>query len=383
MAAKKKLKKIADFVRNLNFHGTLYSRGFNMNKIKKYFLQTLLPAAALVLSVTLSVIPSGCRTSIEGVEFLDGDFSVPQIVGMEVAGSKTVSVDFSRSVSVSHVHLEDADGNEEPVSAVPCDENSRVDFVMDRSMEIGKKYVLDAMLEDERGNSVTVSVDFLGYNDRVPVLALSEIRIKNKSKSDKSEFVEIYALSSGNLSGLELVSASDGDAKKYSFPAIEVSAGEYIVVHMRNGDSGCVDELGKNLSLASTSDSSPSARDLFAQNESEGRFATSADIIAIRNGPSGKVLDVFVYADSAKPNAWNESVETFASLVNGSGLWVDGSGNPACSVEGAFATSSLNRESHTACRRNVQNLSPEGFVSGASQWYEVSATKEQTPGRRN
>lgn len=354
------------------------------NRVKNYFIKTVLPAMVLVAAVFFAVVPFSCRTSIEGVEFLSGDFSVPQITDVVLVDSNTISIGFSKRVAVDDVQIMDRNGEcLDGVTSVTDEENCRVDFSMDSKMDIGQKYVLEATLEDVKGNSVTMSVDFLGYNDRVPLLALSEIRVKNKSSSDKSEFVELYALSAGNLSGLEIVSASDGENKKYSFPPIEISTGEYIVVHMRNGTEGCVDELGKNLALASTTDSNSQARDLFANNESDGRFGTNGDIIALRNSANGKIMDAFVYADPEKIESWNQQMGEFAANVESSGVWLDLDGNASCQVEDAFSTSSLNRDSHTACRKDVEKLKAENFCSSKAQWYEVSATKSQTPGTRN
>ena len=349
----------------------------------RYVLNPLLPASVLVSAVMLSTVPSGCRSSIEGVEFLEGDFFLPQVDSIQVCDSNRISMDFSKGVTIERAGICSEDGTEESVSVESQDGERRVDFVMENRMVIGRKYVIDAVAVDEKGNSLTVSADFLGYNDRVPCLALSEIRIKNKSKSDRSEFVELYALTSGNLSGLELVCASDGESKKYSFPPVEVSKGEYVVVHMRNGSDGCRDETDGRLNAASTSDSSPLARDFFADNASEGRFGTGADVIALRNGASGKIMDAFVYADPGKLKAWTSQLESLASQVQRDGAWLDSDGNSLCSMDTAFSTTTLNRESHSACRKNVQNLSPENLASGAVQWYEVGTMKEQTPGRRN
>lgn len=355
----------------------------SLKSFKKYVVQTLVPAFSLAASVMLAIFPFSCRTSMEGIEFLSGDFTVPQVKDVTVADSNTLSVFLSRNVSVDDARIVDSSGVEMTGLTTYVDESeNRVDYTLADRMDIGKKYVLDTTLEDMKGNSVTLSIDFLGYNDRVPSLVLSEIRTKNKSSSDKSEFVEIYALSSGNLSGLEIVSAYDGEDKKYSFPAIEVKKGEYIVVHMRNDTEGCVDELDTNLRLATTSDSS-SARDLFAQNLNDGRFAAGSDIIAIRDGASKKILDCFVYVDPSKNNPWPESLASFSDKVVDSKAWLDGDGNVDCSFESAFSTTTLNRDAHTVCRRGVESLGTENPGSSAGEWYEVSSSKEQTPGYRN
>ena len=87
------------------------------------------------------------------------------------------------------------------------------------------------------------TVAFTGFNPKVPSLLITEVQIKYtkaKLKSGdeyRSEFVEILALEDGNLAGLRLISASDGEKKAYNFPGIEVHKDEVILLHLRNAGS--------------------------------------------------------------------------------------------------------------------------------------------------
>ena len=147
----------------------------NGKKIKEYFFQTLIPAFALAFSVLISILPIGCRSSIEGIEFLEGDYSIPQISKVEVLDSNRIGIEFSKPVFVDYANIADSHGDSlENINTTVSEDGLHVDFVSENKMDIGKDYVLDAVLEDGNGNTVTISVDFLGYNDRVAGLALSE-----------------------------------------------------------------------------------------------------------------------------------------------------------------------------------------------------------------
>ncbi|MBO5606701.1 MAG: hypothetical protein J5930_02300 [Treponema sp.] len=357
------------------------------NCIKELFLQTILPAVALVLAVNLAVVPSGCRSSIEGADFLTGDFTLPHIEEVKVESKTSVAMNFSKQVTVNRASLtQDSSPMSENLKSELSEDGRTVHFVCTDDMITGEHYILDAEIQDPHGNTLTISVTFPGFNDRVPDLRLSEIRIKNKSsKADesarKSEFVELYAKTAGNLSGLEIFNAEDGEEKKYSFPPIEVKAGEYIVVHYRNDATGCINETGENLSEATAADCQNTARDLFVDNESEGRFGANADIVILRNSADGAILDAFAYANREKVSDWNDKLKPYAQVLEENLMWTDSSGTSSCTPESAFDGTSLNKEAHSVCRKNA--IANGDLNHSNTGWYEITATKMQSPGLPN
>ena len=364
-------------------------------KVMSFVSRTMLPAIILVLAVVMSMLPIGCRSSVDGIDFLQGDFSVPEIVNVQVKDPYSITMDFTKPVQVNLACVSEKGessgnnpGKEEsvPVSALPDDEGCTIDFVMEEKSEIGKKYVLDAELEDASGNTLTVQVEFKGFNDRVPALVMSELRMKKKSSMKGPEFVEFYAIASGNTSGLALVSGANGIENCYEFPAIEVKAGEYIVVHLRNDCDGSVDETGTKLSLASAPDCSNTARDLFVpRGDKDKRFlGIGSDVIYLKNANTGELYDALLVIDKNKnPEKIPESLLEAAALVEQSGLWLDSDGNPSCTVGSAVDGSSIDKDAHSLNRKNVKSLKADDHPAKASMWYEVSKTKEQTPGSQN
>ncbi|MBO4320885.1 MAG: hypothetical protein J5857_10510 [Treponema sp.] len=368
----------------------------NKKNVRRYLCGTMIPAIVLIFAVVMSMLPFGCKSSIEGVDFLEGDFSVPEITNVEVTDSYSVSLDFSKPVNVNLACVsekgEGSDKNkvvrENTVSVLPKldDEGHKVTFVMEEKSEIGRKYILDAELEDESGNTLTVQVEFKGFNDRIPCLVMSELRMKKKSSQKGPEFVEFYALSSGNTSGLALVSGANGIENCYEFPAIEVKAGEYIVVHLRNDCSGSVDETGTNLALATAPDCIRTARDLFApRGDKDKRFlGIGSDVIYLQNLNTGILYDAVVVIDKKKnTEKIPDSLAEAAFLVEQSGLWLDSEGNPSCTLESAVDGSTIDKDAHSLNRKSVRSLKPDSHAAKASMWYEVTKTKEQTPGSQN
>ncbi|MBP5443091.1 MAG: hypothetical protein J6Y60_07610 [Treponema sp.] len=356
-----------------------------------YVTKTLMPALLLVAVVVVSMLPVGCRSSVDGVEFLQGDFSVPELDNILVCDPYSLSLSFTKPVQVNAACVSEKDEEEEstvtgknqvPVSSALDEDGYTVNFKMDEKTRIGQKYVLDAELEDESGNTLTVQVEFKGFNDRIPSLVMSELRMKKKSNKSGPEFVEFYALSSGNTSGLILVSGANGTENCYEFPAMEVKAGECIVVHLRNDCEGSVDETGTNLALATAPDCTRSARDLFAKRgDKDKRFlGIGSDVIYLQNANTLQVYDAVLVIDKKKnPERIPDALLESAALIEQSGLWLDSAGNPSCTLESAVDGSTIDKDAHSL-NRKVKSLKADSHPAKASMWYEVSKTKEQSPG---
>ncbi len=358
-----------------------------VKKIARYLTETLVPAGVLIFSVILSVVPGGCRTSIDGVEFLSGDFTVPQLEDMKIVDSGHVSMTLSKEVIVNRASVRkdgiDGEKSEISVESEISDDGRSIDFKLGENTEVGGLYVLDAEIEDSRGNTLTLSVDFKGFNDRVPLMAFSEIRTGATASKNIFEFVELYVLKEGNTSGLSIVSASDGEDRRYQFPAMEVKKGERIVVHYRNYDKTCVDETGENLLLAGAEDCS-SARDLFMQQNEKSSLGDKTDVLMLRNDDTSVIYDAFLYLEKGKKSAFDEKFNGALEAIEESGIWTDGNGNADCTVESAFDGSLIKSSSHSVNRKSVTSLPSDGTLrSDKNQWYDIAKKALQTPGKAN
>lgn len=364
-----------------------------MQKCMPCVTHTVFPAVLVLAAVLVLTLPLGCKSSIEGVTFLSGDFSSPQLQDLSVQSASTIELCFNKSVTLHDVTLVPKDSDEAAdfsVSLAYADDGKSVTVVTEEALAIGSAYLMNCEVEDASGNTVTMTAQFKGFNDHPAYLALSELRIKNKNdtkapEKSKSEFVELYVLREGNLSGLELVNADNGTDCRYEFPAIEVKKGEYIVVHYRKLLGTNKDELGENLSEASGIDCEDGARDLFCTKVLSGTkgWLGTSDIVVVRNAERAQVQDAFLYSKDTSVPWKGDEFTALAAAVEESEIWRDEQKKATSAPESAFAAQKLNSDARSVARKNVETLSVDNFYNTASDWKENTKSKQQSPGKKN
>ena len=323
--------------------------------------------ALLIAGITIAaVMPVSCKITEQGIKLVGGDYVPPVLNSFLVEDETTVTLTFSEKVEISGyvvaVATDDLFGSEEHSStidlspalervsgvygSVPCslvysEEEPVIQFVLEEQMQIGQLYQLYAQVRDSVGNTLTLAVPFTGFNSRVPELMITEIQTESVSQNKaektagtyRNEFVELLVLKSGNLAGLELCSGYDGEAKKYVFPALEVTAGEIILVHMRNRGNGCISEEGDDITLATASYTSPQIRDLWTDIEST-TLGNKTDIIIVRNTSDNRLLDAVMFRASSV-EAWTKSMIDYSQLLDEAQIYESGN------IENAFVADSL------------------------------------------
>lgn len=367
-----------------------------MKKIFSFLKKSLLPAFIISALVLVVVSPLGCRATVEGMRLLEGDFTVPKIVSVEIDDSQSIILSCSKEVRVEEAVVINAEDRNEVMSLSPGEAfvpgNSPFRLEFPSQTKIGGSYEIEGILEDKNGNTLMFNIPFIGFNERVPSLIFSEVRNASDSKKKMHEFVEFYSLTDGNLAGLEFVSAYDGEQKKYSFPSIEISSGEFITLHLRKPvnedgtyvEEGMIDELGSDLNLSFATDSSSSARDLWVENTS-ARISPS-DILVLRNAANGKILDAFLFAES-KTVSWNKKYAELQETVFQSGVWRNSEGNASSEIESAFCSDGMTTVTRSMSRQNISSLVFDSYSSRASDWILTGSkggrTNESTPGLPN
>ena len=76
-----------------------------LNQFVKKLAQMIFVSAGLLFAVTFSVCPMSCRSSVESLELLSGDFSVPNITKFCATSSNSARLDFSREVELKNTEL--------------------------------------------------------------------------------------------------------------------------------------------------------------------------------------------------------------------------------------------------------------------------------------
>lgn len=349
--------------------------------LKFEFLKLCLSVAAICGTVIMAVCPFSCRMTEEGVVLIKGDLSSPSIVSWRVASGHSVEIVFSEKVklgetAILHIQnqnssdgdLEDTAGETtgkadnldnagdgeaggsteiklarlaknsfapylalsheklQGVSAVYSDDGYAVTLLCDEKFETGAHYTIFSEISDSSGNTLTFALPFIGYNDKMPEIFIAGVHPKYTSsnrkdgKVYKNEFVELYAATSGNLSGIEIVSAVDGEDKKFVLPSIDVKVGTFVTVHLRSRGEDCVSETMDNLSLCTQEYASDKCLDLWSENL-EARLGDTQDVIILRNVWDRKILDALMYAPAGSTSWQSDALKAAASEVCAAGLW--------------------------------------------------------------
>lgn len=337
----------------------------------------------------LSVFPLSCRVSVSGLEIIGTDVKMPVLETFKVLDSSHLSISFSEEVNllsggVSSNPLQNIKEDHIDVSYELSQDKKTVLVIFDKNTETGRDYIFTGEVENKTGSTLTFSYGFTGFNDRVPALLLTEIADGTWSRKGKPtlyEFIEFYALSSGNLAGLRVVSVTDGQEAAFCFPDFEITKGDYITVHYRNNSTEaelCISETGGNRSACTALWSSPDAWDFYAD-RTEAVFGATQDVVYLENTGDNSILQAVVYTQKDK-NEWTKDLYSEAAeLCVQSNTW-----GPDSTIENAvhFQTSATlqrtNKEDLIKAFENGELEYP--FPSKADEWIRVSQSL-LTPGK--
>ena len=370
------------------------------DKKRRVFSEIAVIACQTVLLVSIavfSVFPISCTVTAEGIDIIGGDYTAPVLESVTVLDEVTLELKFSESVSLTDVVISPViDGvsnsnrsssNEKLSVALAAasgergkiqaemqvlENKTRFIFTFAENMKVGMQYEIFGVVHDSIGNSLTFCAPFVGFNGEVPKIIMTELQVKyQKSTSSKGvvtykgEFVEFLALSDGNLAGLELVSASDGEGKKYEFPPVEVTKGQIFLVHLRTVGDGCVDER-ENLDEATAVYSKSGVLDLWSDS-TVARLHDTTDVVILRNGVDGYILDAVMYAGT-DVTEWKASIVDYAFSVCDTGIYETEDIANASISKGVTVNKSLNRVNSSEIYEQV--------MSGDAIEYPVMVTNE-------
>lgn len=389
----------------MNSFTALFKR-INISRTKEFLFKTILPTFLITGIVLISISPVSCKLSEEGIQILTGDFTVPHLTQIDVPDGEHIVFGFSKPVKDVDAFVckwdEDTaseidssvdsgalnDGGIIPVTKEFSAQRNSVTFTLAQKTKVGHKYSIEGSVADDNGNTLTFSIPFSGYNSDIPKLIISEIRNAYSSSTDKTtgskkykcEFIELFSLTGGNLSGVEVLSAADGEDCRYVFPSCEINAGEYIVLHLRNKEEGCIDETGNDLTLSYATDSCNTARDFWMIND-KACIGTS-DAVVVRNGNTSGIIDAVLFAQSSVLE-WDDSFTELLSAVAQSGIWVDEYGNASYALQSAFVCDGITSAAatRTMSRQNIMELydsfcsDKDTSVTGCADQWIVTANK--------
>lgn len=321
---------------------------------------------AIVLVAGTAVFGS-CKPEAVLQNVISFDTTMPVFSGVRALSSTQIAFDFSVPVTASSVHFDP------PAEIAHIEAGQRLMVTVKAPLPEGSRIMADLLVADEKGNTLSVLTPFCSRNNRMPGLCITEIR--TEYSKPKVEFIELFTTSAGNLGALSVITALNGtDKPLYEFPPIEVAQGEYIVLHLRTVEEGCVDELTGDLGRSAGTDASPLARDIWISGSEERLRKT--DGVALLD-QDGAVLDAVLFSEYTTGDWQKNELARFSSFLAGTSAWskIEGQGGPILpqDASGSAATTTT----RTICRDEAV---PDS--NSARDWY-VTVTSGATPGLPN
>jgi hypothetical protein len=310
---------------------------------------------------------SSCST---GEAVTNGMFSGRSSEALVFHNCRAVSEDeiefeFSKPVKITSLSFEPF------LQIASIEEGSMVKVKLSAEPGPGILFTAELLAEDNNRNTINVLVPFRSRNNRMPALVINELRTENSKP--KAEFIEFKMKSAGNLGAMRIFILSNYKAPMvYEFLPVEVQDGDYVVLHLRCTESGCVNEYGSDLAESGGTDSSPTARDFWIQGNAKLLRKTDAVYVLDQDD---KALDCVMISET-QDSWWNkEYFADAAQMLFEQGIWKTANGlicAPVNSVQSAGTTAT-----RTICRdENTVNSHT------ASDWY-IAATSCATPGKPN
>ena len=332
------------------------------------------------LFLPVFLILSACSCSTEGglQQILGTSAEAPVFLDCRPVSSTELVFRFSSPVRVVSLHFDS------PVETESVEEGREVKITFARPPEEGIKIVADILVEDPDRNTLNVIVPFRARNERIPALVFNEIR--TEYTKPKVEFIEFFALEAGNLGALRLFVAGHSLSKPvYEFAPVEVKARDYIVLHLRTVEEGCVDETGQDLALSNGTEAPKDVRDLWLPGSAKLLHKTDALWLMDQDD---RIIDAVLLCENPKEWGKNNSAAA-AEFLGRNGAWLPptASGTAADGAEGEEGTfipdyaSAVNTAGTTLTRTicRDENLPPRPRIDN---WY-ITANSGATPGKPN
>lgn len=361
-----------------------------MKKFIFEIIKKLGMSVVVVLFVAVCMYHSSCQITPEGITLVGDGTTGVRIVDYNIDNG-TIEVKFSKEVDVSKVFAVESDDsitsienflNTEQKMNVSYSngmDSKNVIFEVTDKTQIGKCYDLFASVRDPAGNTLSFTIPFYGENKNFPVVVISEISDGYEKAKHKVEFIELYCVTSGNLFGLELYTASD--ERSFKLPCCEVAKGDYVLVHLRKTDEEglCVSELDDNLSRSTATGSVNGVRDIWIESE-DSALSGTAEIVLLKNKARSVITDCVMYCtrdyQEENENWKTEKLVNTAAVCKEQNLW----GGECLPSDAVWSTE--RKSTSFISRTDCANLTGTVTPTSRENWKCHTATAS-TPGRPN
>ncbi|MFP4644925.1 MAG: hypothetical protein ACLFM0_11270, partial [Spirochaetales bacterium] len=338
------------------------------------------PSAAFWLAAILPL--AGCTQIQDARELVDGDLHPPSLAGAELVDTNTAEIRLNKESRALPESFRLEPAGEIEVSEEP---GHTLSVRFEEATEPGTRYTLAGAAEDAYGNSLQFVVYLYGYNPDIPSIQINEFSTRHSS--NHPEIVELLVLEDGNLGGVAVTNGTAGDFNdRYVFPGINVSAGDYVLVHFRpEGESYEVNELASDLDESEGLNAHPEARDIWVEGASG--LPSNNGVVAVYRTPGGDPLDAVAWTNrtresderyrgfgSTRMQNWvDELVDDNAWVIEGAVAWPE----DLIYIDDSTATRSMNRTP------DAENTTGKGdwhtAPTSGSSWGEENTVERYTP----
>lgn len=179
--------------------------------------------------------------------------------------------------------------------------------------------------------------------------AYTSAKDSDGDKVYKTEFIQLYALTDGNLSHLTVSTGKLGSRNFYPLPSAPIKAGDIVTVHLRRVGMGCTDETdAKEIYLASAWYTSRELRDVWIDNvynpltkKGAAALDREADAVAVYSGRDKKMMDAVLYAVVGTTQWKSADAKDIAQTAQSAGIWESSSPVDSIQVDKSFTPATI------------------------------------------
>ncbi len=247
------------------------------------------PSAFVVIVMMSSCIPDPLIAA-----FVMGDMRPPAVDAWGSVASTEVVITFDEDIDEAVPGFTSSPGP--GILSVAVGEAGRsVCVTLDGEQSPGMAYAVSGMVADKSGNLSSFVLPYWGYNPRPPIVVFNEL-LTEGSKTHP-DAIELFVKAGGLCAGMSLLIGTQDDFDtRYVFGPLEVSTGDYLVLHLK--PQGLPEEIDESSdkSVSGGIDTSATAWDLWYR-DGEAALSGKNGVLTLCASPYGTVLDAVAYSE--------------------------------------------------------------------------------------
>ncbi len=326
-----------------------------------------------LLAALLPLAIFGCGPVSDPRGTSDPDLCPPCIESVRSIGPRELELVFNEEAQIQADKLRFT-----PELAVRAVQGSSTVVVLEVADQTpGLKYAMEAVAADARGNTVSFTAEFYGFNPNVPRVVLNELR--PRGSETHPDMVELKVLSDGDMGGVVVYQGTPGSFDdRLIFPSFRVRAGEFILVHFKpTGDPAERNET-ESKNASGGLDVSETAFDFWVF-DGKGLGGNNG-VLSIYERPGGRILDGVLYSN--RTSSSDDEYRGFGSsamLAKADEIVRDAGWKTSGTV--AAPEDAVNPDGSTATR-SICRSSASLDTDGRADWHIVP-TRKSTFGAEN